>query len=855
MPKSLFLVLLAGIALPVFAANRVAVGQLEQVLTANQGEPDARLAEQLSNMELTERLSTNKLSHWESVLQGPQSRQSLLVLADMSTFLDPPAAEIPATPTPNLATQRHVIALAAAFARMTISKLPDFFATRETTRFEDTPSDFRNSSAIVYQQLHLVNRSRDTVLYRDGREVVDLNAVASKESGRARPGLSTVGVFGPILGTVLVDTARGTLAWSHWEQGAAGPEAIFRYVIPRKESHYEVDLGDEFRDHPGYHGEIAIDPVNGTILRLMVEADMKPDDPVARSGILVDYGPVTIGGKTYICPVKSVSVELGLSASSASGGMNPRLQRRGIVDFDSDAARKHMRTSLNEVTFEQYHVFRAEARVLTANDAGVDGNPPTPATGEMQAAGSVATAENPLEAAAPDSRVQPLSTTASIPAPAPALQPSTPVVAEARPVAPLKSAATPLPTLELPAKQLPTPTFSITSRIVYVDVVVRDHHGHVIHGLSQSDFKISEDGTAQKIDWFQAVSHESSTAPGDSSRSADNLSAGPSNVSSTNTPETVNMILFDLLDTSPTNQTYARSQMLKFLQALPPGHRIALFILTGRELHMVQNFTGNSELLAQAARLLLPKSSTLFQSTDAQRHSNDASASMPGFSTPGGSDNSIIGDLGEELSSENFQHGQARNEIVNQAFQKLAQISARFNGRKNLFWLAESFPLGVLTTLQSFQDSSAGLAGNHATSNAISGARIAVYPISLLGLQSDSIDAEMHGNGSKAGVADLGTEVDQQADAREVLRNQMEDIAAQTGGQAFAGTNDVAGALRQSLEAGENYYSLVYSPSNQKWNGKPRKIHVDVLKKGCTLSYRQGYIAFPEPPAVPGNAQ
>ena len=49
----------------------------------------------------------------------------------------------------------------------------------------------------------------------------------------------------------------------------------------------------------------------------------------------------------------------------------------------------------------------------------------------------------------------------------------------------------------------------------------------------------------------------------------------------------VNMLLFDLVNTPSQEQLYAREQMLKFLKALPSGQQIALFVLTDR-LHMIQ---------------------------------------------------------------------------------------------------------------------------------------------------------------------------------------------------------------------------------------------------------------------------
>src|SRR5208337_2879214 len=196
--------------------------------------------------------------------------------------------------------------------------LPNFFATRETTRFEDTPQLQKERFFIPYEPLHSVGTSSATVLYRDGREVVDSGT--AKKPQPMNEGLNTMGVFGPILSTVLLDAAQSKLTWSRWEQGAAGPEAVFSYSVPKEKSHYEVNYCcvaaesatnvanmHPFRRIVGYHGDIAIDPLTGTILRLRVEADLKPTDPVVKAAILVEYGSVEIGGRTYFCPVKSVS--------------------------------------------------------------------------------------------------------------------------------------------------------------------------------------------------------------------------------------------------------------------------------------------------------------------------------------------------------------------------------------------------------------------------------------------------------------------------------------------------------------------------------------------------------------------
>ncbi|HEX6772511.1 MAG TPA: VWA domain-containing protein, partial [Acidobacteriaceae bacterium] len=71
--------------------ERLTVAQLEQSLRAahaSSGNDQARL---LSKIELTERLNSTELAKLESTLKGKKARQALVVLADQSAFLVPPA--------------------------------------------------------------------------------------------------------------------------------------------------------------------------------------------------------------------------------------------------------------------------------------------------------------------------------------------------------------------------------------------------------------------------------------------------------------------------------------------------------------------------------------------------------------------------------------------------------------------------------------------------------------------------------------------------------------------------------------------------------------------------------------------
>jgi hypothetical protein len=294
----------------------VTVESLEQTLAAASGKPDAQVAEQLYRLKLTEWLSPDKLDRLEVDLPGAQAKQALIAISDRSAFLDPPAAEILAIEMPDRAAQDKMLALMAGYVANTIHRLPNLFAARITTTFErdrrfDTP-------------LHPVRIYKAVVSYRDGYEELQTSA------SQVESGLTTEGEFGPIINTVMLDIAKDNLIWSHWERGAMGPEAVFRYAVDSNHSHYEVE--DRVS---GYLGEIAIDPSDGTILRVSLRADMERSNPLLVSDLMVEYGPEELGGKSYICPKRAVALWQRLL-----------LQR------------------LNDVVFQKYHLFSASTRIL-----------------------------------------------------------------------------------------------------------------------------------------------------------------------------------------------------------------------------------------------------------------------------------------------------------------------------------------------------------------------------------------------------------------------------------------------------------------------------------------------------------
>ena len=230
---------------PRVPAKRVTIHELEQMLDAANEEHDGELAKQLAGLELSERLSSSRLSLWKDRLRGKKSKAALVALADESAFLDPPAAEILSDPAPDLDTQRQMMSRTVKYLKEVIPKLPDFFAIRTTTEYEQ-PSPQKGDTwktALADQSLREAVTEKATLRYRNGHEEQDAEKKKGSSSARKKD-LNFIGVFGPILGSVLVDATRGDskLIWSRWVQGEQGREAVFRYIVRAENPHYNVRI-------------------------------------------------------------------------------------------------------------------------------------------------------------------------------------------------------------------------------------------------------------------------------------------------------------------------------------------------------------------------------------------------------------------------------------------------------------------------------------------------------------------------------------------------------------------------------------------------------------------------------------
>lgn len=409
------------------------------------------------------------------------------------------------------------------------------------------------------------------------------------------------------------------------------------------------------------------------------------------------------------------------------------------------------------------------------------------------------------------------------------------------------------------------PVFKTESRLVLLDAVVTDSKGNYVSGLKPEDFELIENGKPQKV---IAFAEQKPPAPGAVMAKEPPL---PPHVYSNFTPlqpgHAATIILLDVLNTTGLDRAYARQQMLKFLQNLPPGQQIALFTMD-TQLRLLQTFTADSAELAAAAQKASGVSAAPGVTTDADRQQFAISA-FP--DSPHPSPNSLL----DAISQQDVVATNARAQLTLEHLNALARMLAGYAGRKNLLWLSADFPVRLdndFVRQFSNEDPQIGRKVQQ-TEALLAAASIAVYPMSVRGqeLEGTSINTassfvgqlQQETSGIQVTPTAPGStgapqtslaksQTNKQFDTRYDIDTTIDQLAAETGGRAFHGTNDLTGALTQSLADGSHYYSLAYVPQNTKWDGSYRKLEIKMKTPGLKVHNRKGYYGEPQE-AVKGD--
>jgi VWFA-related protein len=349
----------------------------------------------------------------------------------------------------------------------------------------------------------------------------------------------------------------------------------------------------------------------------------------------------------------------------------------------------------------------------------------------------------------------------------------------------------------------------------------------------------------------------------------------------------VTVILLDMLNTAARDSVYGQQQIVRFLQQLQPQDRVALYVLSGRGVRVLLDFTSDPEPLLRALARYRAK------------EEGQISASDPELTKSG---NRELDDFMKDSSR--LEQNSALRDRVRRTVDALVAIADHLlsvPGRKNLVWVSGSFPISYgfdKLDQSSFSGGAVDTSGGSAivslakgpeprsapamptgapprdlhpyasgnpdllvapeqevfwkdlerAARALNQANLAIYPVDARGLMTSTPNPNFNPAAVAKGQGPATPEFTKGGPDRKEF-DSMNVLADRTGGRAFYNANELDVSVRQAIDESSVTYELGYYPVHNNWDGKFHEITVRVKRSGLNVRNRRGYFAVADAPA------
>ena len=376
------------------------------------------------------------------------------------------------------------------------------------------------------------------------------------------------------------------------------------------------------------------------------------------------------------------------------------------------------------------------------------------------------------------------------------------------------------------ARQRELPTFRVASNLVVVDVTVRDKKGNPIRDLTKENFKVLEDNVPQDIVTF---SQESIPITREETIAEDELKTKapqppkqvinfnvtpPSEVKREDVQDKRLIILyFDLssLGNDPDDLIRSVSTAEEYVSKRSTAQDLLAIATYESTLQLVQDFTNDRDLLLKALKRLNPSEAA----------------------------DTATEDLGDQDTSDDvYVPDDVQFNIFNtdrrlSSIDTLAKMYRDLPERKSLIYFSSGF-----TTTGSENNSQIRY-----TVDSANRSNMTIYTVDSRGLI-----ALPPGGGARSGSPGgrglfSGDAMSRQTARLTASQETLTTLAHDTGGEAFQDTNDIAPVFTKVLTDTQSYYILGYYSTNNKEDGKFRKIEVTVTQPDVKITHRPGYFA------------
>ena len=364
------------------------------------------------------------------------------------------------------------------------------------------------------------------------------------------------------------------------------------------------------------------------------------------------------------------------------------------------------------------------------------------------------------------------------------------------------------------AQQTAPPIFRSGVDAVELDVIAINANGDPVTDLTAADFEVREEGKPQTITSFTRVDIpiEKVERPLFAGRDVE-----PDVLTNEGPDGRVYVIAFENVD--PADSLKTRRFLRGFIEEHFGTNDVGAVVYLGpANRNDAQELTSNRRLLLAAIDKFAPWAS---------------GAAVPPV-TPtevpeAGTQTAAAGGPSADEMAGRFDQRQAMR-----SFRDLVEFMATLRGRrKSLLYVSAGWRFDVFDVVD-YRGGVLGLAAEdaHAALRAATRGNVTIYTIDPRGVSVD-------------GLGDGGTETAPEVDRGAALhaRSNLRALAEVTGGFGFLGRNDFDRAFERIVRENSSYYLLGYTPTDERRDGRFRKLEVRVKRPGVQVRARSGYVA------------
>jgi VWFA-related protein len=376
------------------------------------------------------------------------------------------------------------------------------------------------------------------------------------------------------------------------------------------------------------------------------------------------------------------------------------------------------------------------------------------------------------------------------------------------------------PQAQQPAQQTPVDqppvTFRVEVNYVEVDALVTDADGKPIANLTKDDFELFEDGKKQDVATFALVNIPIERAERPLFASGP---VQPDVQTNDHIEGRIYLLVLDDLHTDVTRSPRVKAAATRFIENNFGTNDLAAVVFTGRS-GDGQDFTNNPRLLVNAINKF---SGRKLRSATLTR--------IEGARVDPATQQLAPGDDIDQMDRA-FRARQMANNV-----RKLAEFMAGVHGRrKSMLLIGEGVDYDIYEAVgQLGSTASSVLLDTHDAIAAATRGNVTIYTIDPRGL--------MNAEGDLIEVAGTVGDADSRSIANEMRLSQdsLRVLADSTGGFAAVNRNDLNGAFDRIVSENSSYYMLGFYSTNDRRNGRYRKLEVRVKRPGLRVRNRTGY--------------